>query len=88
MNPGDLDYVINELHVNNPPKNIFALILDETWVESICNWWNGEDCKGAAWDNLEFPKRMYYGHKHIKTWEDGDSDYSVSWLYGYRQIKR
>lgn len=87
MNPGDLNYVVKELHINKPPKNIFALIIDETWVESVCRWWKGEDCKGAAWDTLEFPKKMCYGDRHIKTWKDGDSKYSVSWLYGYRQVK-
>lgn len=87
LNHYDLNYIIKKLHVNNLPKDIFTLSLSETWSDSICTWWEDGECKSAAWENLEFPKKMCYGKKHIKTWDEGNSKYSVSWLYGYRQIK-
>lgn len=83
MSRDNLSYIVKELHEKNLPKNYFVLVLCESWSESINQWWEDGKCIGGDWDDLEFPYKMCYGKKHIKKW----GDCSLTWLYGYRQIK-
>ncbi len=85
LNPYDLKYILNELHISTRPPKIFILVLLETWKEFICEWWEEEKSINSAWKNLDFPiKKICYRKRHIKTWDDKGS---LHWLYGYKQIK-
>lgn len=84
MNDKNVAYILEECHEKKLPKNIYALVLIESWREHINDWWMDPECNGTVWGG-RFPNNMIRNCHEVKKWSEDDS--TLYWLYGYRRIK-
>ena len=83
MNTTNLNGILDELHQNKLPNFIYALVLAESWSNSINQWWVNGESEKIKWDDTDFPEDMTYGLCEVEKWDNS----ALSWLYGYQRLK-
>lgn len=81
MNKKNISRIFDEMYrIKTWPKNIFALIIAESWSTDINNWWLGEDSK-KRWDRSKIQEGMVFGCQEV-----GRRNETFYWLHCYRKI--
>ena len=69
------------------PKDIYVLIVADTWSNGIREWWLDGTDDNKRWDRTSFMNGFITGFQQVKEYKDWKYDNTLYWLYGYKKIK-